>query len=98
MQRRIDPRARLHQHNLYLTCRSRAHRHQYILNSGRPHIHPTQDEQIVRASNAADARTCTSTHTRIRPDNHTITCAESHERYAFTVDVCEDHFTLYFWP
>src|SRR5207247_5356981 len=98
MQGRIDSWTRLQEHNLHFACRSRAHCHQHVLDSGRPDVHPTQDEQVIGAPDAADAYTRTTTNTGISPDYHTITRAEPNEGDAFTVYMREDQFTLHFWP
>src|SRR5947207_6544314 len=96
MQGWVNARAGLRQHNLHLSRRARTHRHQYVLDGGRPDIHTAQDQQVVGASDAADAHTRAATDTGVRPDHHAVARAETHKRDALAVDMCEDHFALHF--
>src|SRR5258706_4317875 len=97
MQGWVNARARLRQYNLHLTRRARTHRHQHVLDGGRPDVHTAQDQQIIGTPDAADARTRAATHAGVRPDHHAVTRAEAHERDALAVDMREDHFSLHLW-
>src|SRR5256714_10720248 len=96
MQGWVNAWAGLRQHNLHLARRARTHRHQYVLDGGRPDVHTAQDQQVVGAPDAADAYTCAATDAGVRPDYHAVARAEAHKRDALTVDMREDHFTLHF--
>src|SRR5437763_12252159 len=96
MQRWVNPRAGLRQHYLHLARCARTHRHQYVLDGGRPDIHTAQDQQVVGAPDAADAYTCAATDAGVRPDYHAVARAEAHKRDALAVDMREDHFALHF--
>src|SRR5256885_641391 len=96
MQGWVNARAGLRQHNLHLACRARTHRHQYVLDGGRPDVHTAQDQQVVGASDAADAHTRAATDAGVCPDYHAVARAEAHKWDALAVDMREDHFALHF--
>src|SRR5712691_5286108 len=96
MQGWVNARSGLRQHNLHLTRSARAHRHQHVLDGGRPDVHAAQDQQVVGAPDAADTHTRAAAHTGVSPDYYAITRAETHKRDALAVDMREDHFALYF--
>src|SRR5579885_766441 len=50
------PSTRLRQHDLHLARCTRTHPHQYVLDGARPDIHAAQDQQVVGAPGAAQAR------------------------------------------
>src|SRR5579875_2511183 len=95
MQGWVNARAGLRQYNLHLACCTRTHCHQHVLDSRRPDIHPTQDQQIIGAPDAADAHAGAATDTGVCPDHHAVARAEAHQRDALAVDVGEDHFALH---